>query len=46
MRTETEAFLDTMLPRQTEMMRAFHAGDVGPRLALGSHRDPVTFFGA
>jgi ketosteroid isomerase-like protein len=44
--SETQDFLDEMLPRQLTAERAMHNGDAGPRLALWSHRDPVTLFGA
>jgi ketosteroid isomerase-like protein len=44
--TQTRAFLDEMLPQQVAAERAIHNGDVEPRLALWSHRDPVTLFGA
>lgn len=43
---ETQAFLDELLPQQVAAERAIHNGDVQPRLALWSHRDPVTLFGA
>ncbi len=46
MGTEVEDFLDDVLPRQVAAERAIHNGDVEPRLAMWSHRDPVTLFGA
>src|SRR5690242_140887 len=46
METETKEFLDEMLPQQVAAERAMHNGDAAPRLALWSHRDPVTLFGA
>jgi ketosteroid isomerase-like protein len=46
MATETEQFLDEMLPRQRAAEQAIHNGDAEPRLALWSRRDPVTVFGA
>lgn len=46
MATETEAFLEYMLPRQLAAERALHGGHLEPRLALWSHRDPVTLLGA
>ena len=46
METEVKEFLDDMLPRQVAAERAIHNGDVAPRLALWSRRDPVTLFGA
>jgi ketosteroid isomerase-like protein len=44
--TESEEFLASMLPRLTAADTALHDGDVGPRKALWSTRDPVTLFGA
>jgi len=44
--TETDAFLAEMLPAQRTAEQAIHNGDVEPRLALWSHRDPVTLYGA
>src|SRR3954451_14463517 len=46
METQTQAFLAEMLPQQVAAEGAIHNGDVEPRLALWSHRDPVTLFGA
>jgi ketosteroid isomerase-like protein len=46
MTNETEEFLKYMLPRQIAAERAIHGGNVEPRLALWSHRDPVTLLGA
>ncbi len=46
MGTEADEFLAEMLPKQVAAERAIHNGDVEPRLALWSHRDPVTLFGA
>ncbi len=43
---EVDDFLGSMLPILHEMDTAFHNGDVGPRFATWSHRDPVTLFGA
>jgi len=42
----TEAFLAEILPKQRDMTLALHKGDVAPRLALWSHRNPLTLFGA
>jgi ketosteroid isomerase-like protein len=42
---ERDEFL-ALLERQREAEAAFHQGDPEPRLALWSHRDPVTLFGA
>src|SRR5437763_16890967 len=44
--TELEDFLATVLPRQMDAERALHYGNVEPRLAMWSHQDPVTVFGA
>lgn len=46
MRTEVDDFLAEMLPRQLAAERAIHNGDAQPRLALWSHDEPVTVFGA
>jgi ketosteroid isomerase-like protein len=46
MGAEVEEFLGELLPEQVAAERAIHNGDVEPRLALWSHRDPVTLFGA
>jgi len=46
MATETEEFLAEVLPAQRAAEHALHNGDVEPRLALWSHRDPVTVYGA
>jgi len=44
--TELDAFLDAVIPRQTEAERAIHNGDASARLAMWSPNDPVTVFGA
>lgn len=44
--TETDRFLAEMLPAQRAAEQAIHNGDVEPRLALWSRRDPVTLYGA
>jgi ketosteroid isomerase-like protein len=46
MGTETDSFLAEVLPAQRTAEHAIHNGDVEPRLALWSHRDPVTLYGA
>lgn len=46
MATETDVFLAEVLPAQRAADRALHNGDVEPRLALWSRRDPVTLYGA
>ena len=44
--SETEDFLQSVLPRLTQADTALHNGDSGPRIALWSRNDPVTLFGA
>jgi ketosteroid isomerase-like protein len=46
MASETEQFLDEMLPKQRAAEQAIHNGDVAPRLALWSRNDTVTLYGA
>jgi ketosteroid isomerase-like protein len=46
MRTETEAFLAEMLPKQRAAEKALHDGDVEPRLALWTRGTPITLLGA
>jgi ketosteroid isomerase-like protein len=43
---EVDAFLAEMLPQQRAAEQAIHNGDVAPRLALWSHCEPVTLYGA
>jgi ketosteroid isomerase-like protein len=43
---ERQRFLEAMLPDQVRAEIALHNGDVTPRLATWSHRDPVTCLGA
>lgn len=43
---DVEAFVAEVLPLLREEVLALHRGDVGPRLALWSHEEPVTLFGA
>jgi ketosteroid isomerase-like protein len=43
---ELDAFLADGLERQIHADSALHDGDVAPRLALWSHNNPVTLFGA
>jgi hypothetical protein len=40
------AFVSTVVPKLREEVRALHNGDVAPRMALWSHNEPVTLFGA
>ena len=44
--SERDDFLQSVLPRLTEVDTALHNGDPKPRLALWAARDPVTVFGA
>ena len=44
--SDTQQFLDEMLPRIHEAETALHNGDAGPRFRMWSHTDPVTVFGA
>jgi ketosteroid isomerase-like protein len=43
---EVDEFVAATVPRQIEAEIALHEGDVEPRLAMWSHDDPVTLFGA
>jgi ketosteroid isomerase-like protein len=44
--TPVEEFVESVLPQFTEAEIALHNGDLGPRLAMWSRRDPVTLLGA
>ena len=44
--SDTEQFLDEMMPRIHEAETALHNGNPGPRFEMWSHTDPVTVFGA
>ena len=44
--TETDEFLAEVLPAQRAAEQAIHNGDVEPRLALWSQKDPITVYGA
>ena len=46
MSAEAQEFLADMLPKQRAAEQAIHNGDVEPRLALWSRKDPVTLYGA
>jgi ketosteroid isomerase-like protein len=46
MSSELDAFLAEVMPLQEAAERAIHDGNVEPRLALWSHQEPVTLFGA
>jgi ketosteroid isomerase-like protein len=41
-----ERFLSTVIPRLKDEVLALHNGNVAPRMALWSHNEPVTLFGA
>ena len=43
---EVDGFLASVLPPLTPADTAIHNGDAGPRIALWSHKGPVTLFGA
>ena len=43
---QTAAFLSAKLPRLRHAETALHNGDAGPRIAMWSHGEPVTLFGA
>jgi ketosteroid isomerase-like protein len=43
---EVSAFLAAVIPQLEAEVIAIHNGDAEPRLALWSHHDPVTLFGA
>lgn len=44
--SEVSAFLANVIPQLEAEVIAIHNGDAEPRLALWSHHDPVTLFGA
>jgi ketosteroid isomerase-like protein len=44
--SDTRQFLDEMMPRIHDAETALHNGDARPRVAMWSHTDPVTVFGA
>jgi ketosteroid isomerase-like protein len=43
---DTETFVSDVVPKMREEVLALHRGDLQPRLALWSHSEPVTLFGA
>jgi ketosteroid isomerase-like protein len=43
---DVDGFLASVLPPLTAADTAIHDGNAGPRIALWSHTDPVTLFGA
>src|SRR6266542_3886546 len=46
MGTAVNEFLATTMSRLNEVETALHNGDATPRMAMWSHSDPVTLFGA
>jgi ketosteroid isomerase-like protein len=44
--SDTQQFLDEMMPRIQQAETALHNGDARPRFEMWSHTDPVTVFGA
>lgn len=44
--TTNSEFAAEVVPLLSDEVEALHAGDIGPRLALWSRRDPVTLLGA
>lgn len=43
---DTEAFLSQVVPALKQEVAALHNGDLAPRMALWSRKEPVTLFGA
>ena len=43
---KTEDFLEATQPRLRDAETALHNGDAGPRIAMWSHHEPVSLFGA
>jgi ketosteroid isomerase-like protein len=43
---QSKSFAEQVVPLLSAELAAVHEGDIGPRLALWSRRDPVTLFGA
>ena len=46
MNEDVKAFLESVLPRMESADTALHNGDPTERIAMWSHSDPVTLFGA
>lgn len=44
--SEIDEFLEKTVARQIITERSLHNGDPSPRLAMWSHKDPVTLYGA
>ena len=43
---DVDAFLSSVLPRVKDDVEGIHSGNVAPRIALWSHQEPATIFGA
>ena len=43
---KVDEFTSSVIPRLRDEVMALHKGDVAPRMALWSHHEPVTLFGA
>jgi ketosteroid isomerase-like protein len=43
---DVDGFLSTVIPRYIEVEKAFHCGDVEPRLGMWTRSDPVSVVGA
>jgi ketosteroid isomerase-like protein len=43
---DVDEFLSVVMPQLVREVEAMHVGDVAPRMALWSHQEPVTLFGA
>lgn len=46
MKDDVKTFVESVLPRMTSADTALHNGDSTERIAMWSHSDPVTLFGA
>jgi ketosteroid isomerase-like protein len=44
--SELEDFLEGVIPRYIDVEKAFHSGDVEPRLTMWTRTDPVSVVGA
>ena len=43
---DVDDFVASVVPRMAEEVSALQSGDAAPRMAIWSHEDPVTLFGA
>jgi ketosteroid isomerase-like protein len=43
---DVDAFLSAVMPQLEHEIDALHSGDVAPRMAMWSHHEPVSLFGA